>query len=183
MSTVSATTAATVPTITNTEHPVHHPTYAPHIPTSAVGPVTIAIIVALVLITCCILHCSRIRQSINNRIISERCRKIQQQHEQQYDCSSNDGTVYNGNNHQSSPSLGSWSSSASTVHYDSQQLQQQQGKDHIESQNHRHEEIPYNSEGTTPVHHEQQEQHLNYPQLTSVIVQQPPVAVTRPTSQ
>ncbi|KAI8142844.1 hypothetical protein BJV82DRAFT_713944 [Fennellomyces sp. T-0311] len=91
---------------TTEDDTVYH-SYSPQIPTSAAGPTTIIIIVVLVLVTCFILNCSRVRETLNNRKISQRCRKLQEQ--QQYFHASD------------SPSFGSWSSSTSTVQGDAQQ--------------------------------------------------------------
>lgn len=48
---------------TTTNNSISHPS----IPTSALGPATITIIVALVLITCCILHCHRVQYTVRSR--------------------------------------------------------------------------------------------------------------------
>ncbi|KAJ8662990.1 hypothetical protein O0I10_001167 [Lichtheimia ornata] len=65
----ATTTTTTTTTHNNTANAQEPPTFISHprVPTSAFGPATITIIVALVLITCCILHCHRVQYTVRSR--------------------------------------------------------------------------------------------------------------------
>lgn len=66
MDATTTTTTTNNNTANNAQEP---PTFISHprVPTSAFGPATITIIVTLVLITCCILHCHRVQYTVRSR--------------------------------------------------------------------------------------------------------------------